>query len=359
MTAILVRGVEDGSPAEAAGIAEGDLLVAAAGRPIADVDALHEVLRDAGFPLELTLVRGAEERVVTVPGPSRKGSSREAGSVLHAWRVTPRIRRSKVETGPRGPVSLVSVAEPPRIRDIALGSGSTRPGWPARANSRRVTPHRRGPSGRPGRRHPAAGPRASTLRSTTRAAGWRASPGVQPEIRPAPRPITAPRVPSRPRRTTEETHARELAPHHGPAARPPQLGRAVEDQDGRAAQDDHPRAAGRGAGGGRLQHVPAAVGRRLHRPPDGLRHVRHERPAVGRDDAGRRGLRRQPELLPPRGGDPALLRLPLHRPDPPGPRRGAPDQPDADQARRPHPRATCTSRPRASTRSWPGPRSTT
>ena len=67
---VLVRGVEDGSPAEAAGIAEGDLLVGAAGRPITDVDTLHEVLRDAGFPLELTLVRGADERVVTVQAPS-------------------------------------------------------------------------------------------------------------------------------------------------------------------------------------------------------------------------------------------------------------------------------------------------
>jgi len=67
---VLVRGVEDGSPAETAGIAEGDLLVAAAGRPITDVDALHELLRDAGFPLELTLVRGAEERVVTVQAPA-------------------------------------------------------------------------------------------------------------------------------------------------------------------------------------------------------------------------------------------------------------------------------------------------
>jgi serine protease Do len=67
---ILVRGVEEGSPAAAAGIAEGDLLVAAAGRAITNVDALHEVLRDAGFPLELTLVRGAEERVVTVAAPT-------------------------------------------------------------------------------------------------------------------------------------------------------------------------------------------------------------------------------------------------------------------------------------------------
>ncbi len=63
---VLVRGVEEGSPAEAAGIAEGDLLVAAGGKPVDDVDDLHEVLRDAGFPLEVTLVRGAEERTVTV-----------------------------------------------------------------------------------------------------------------------------------------------------------------------------------------------------------------------------------------------------------------------------------------------------
>ncbi|MCK7497674.1 MAG: beta-eliminating lyase-related protein [Comamonadaceae bacterium] len=35
------------------------------------------------------------------------------------------------------------------------------------------------------------------------------------------------------------------------------------------------------------------------------RHQRDERPPVGRHDARRRGLRRQPQLLPPRGGGPA------------------------------------------------------
>ena len=67
---VLVRGVEHGSPADAAGIAEGDLLVAAGGRTVDDVDALHEALRDTGLPLELTLVRGAEERTVTVQPPA-------------------------------------------------------------------------------------------------------------------------------------------------------------------------------------------------------------------------------------------------------------------------------------------------
>jgi hypothetical protein len=37
---------------------------------VTDVDALHELLRDAGFPLELVLVRGAEERSVTVTAPA-------------------------------------------------------------------------------------------------------------------------------------------------------------------------------------------------------------------------------------------------------------------------------------------------
>jgi len=71
---VLVRGVEDGSPASVAGIAEGDLLVAAGGRAIDDVDALHEALRDSGFPLELTLVRGAEERTVTVAALATEAS---------------------------------------------------------------------------------------------------------------------------------------------------------------------------------------------------------------------------------------------------------------------------------------------
>jgi serine protease Do len=67
---VLVRGVEAGSPAEAAGIAEGDLLVAAGGRVVADVDDLQDALCEAGFPLEVTLVRGTEERTVTVAAPA-------------------------------------------------------------------------------------------------------------------------------------------------------------------------------------------------------------------------------------------------------------------------------------------------
>jgi S1-C subfamily serine protease len=64
---LLVRAVEDGSPAGAAGIEAGDLLAAAAGRELDSVDVLYDVL-DAvsGGTLELTVVRGTEERAVEV-----------------------------------------------------------------------------------------------------------------------------------------------------------------------------------------------------------------------------------------------------------------------------------------------------
>jgi serine protease Do len=66
---LLVRAVEDGSPAAGAGIERGDLLVGAGGRDLEGVDALYEVL-DAvppeGGTLDLTIVRGTEERPVTV-----------------------------------------------------------------------------------------------------------------------------------------------------------------------------------------------------------------------------------------------------------------------------------------------------
>jgi serine protease Do len=65
---LLVRGVEEGSAAERAGIREGDLIVAAGGRSVADVDDLHDVLGSATWPLELTIVRGTEERTVSIAG---------------------------------------------------------------------------------------------------------------------------------------------------------------------------------------------------------------------------------------------------------------------------------------------------
>jgi serine protease Do len=65
---VLVRAVEEGSPAEQAGVERGDLIVAAAGKPIDRVDALYEALdgaREDGR-LELTVIRGIDERSITV-----------------------------------------------------------------------------------------------------------------------------------------------------------------------------------------------------------------------------------------------------------------------------------------------------
>ena len=68
---ILVRGVEDDSLAAAAGIEAGDLIVEAAGRPIADADDLHAALASAEPPFEVKVVRGADERTVQVGAQTR------------------------------------------------------------------------------------------------------------------------------------------------------------------------------------------------------------------------------------------------------------------------------------------------
>jgi serine protease Do len=64
---LLVRHVEPGSPAEHAGIGEGDLIVAAGGRTIGTIDELHGLLdvHDGG-PLIVELLRGADPISVTV-----------------------------------------------------------------------------------------------------------------------------------------------------------------------------------------------------------------------------------------------------------------------------------------------------
>jgi S1-C subfamily serine protease len=64
---VLVRGVEEASPAEKAGIREGDLIVSAGGSPVEDPDALHLALSRAGTgKLDIGLVRGVEELTVKV-----------------------------------------------------------------------------------------------------------------------------------------------------------------------------------------------------------------------------------------------------------------------------------------------------
>lgn len=77
---LLVREVEEDSPAGRAGLRGGDLIVEAGGRPVASVDDLHGVLDglDPTSSLALDVVRGAEELSVTVSFGA--GGAREEGS---------------------------------------------------------------------------------------------------------------------------------------------------------------------------------------------------------------------------------------------------------------------------------------
>ena len=76
---LLVRGVEEGSPADRAGLGRGDLIVAAGDRPVSDADDLHAALDEAGptGTVTLTVVRGEEEREVAVRLSPAESTSRE------------------------------------------------------------------------------------------------------------------------------------------------------------------------------------------------------------------------------------------------------------------------------------------
>ena len=64
---LLVLAVVDGSPAAAAGLERGDLLVKAGERELTTMDDLFDALDDAGDDLALVVVRGTEERELRVP----------------------------------------------------------------------------------------------------------------------------------------------------------------------------------------------------------------------------------------------------------------------------------------------------
>jgi serine protease Do len=63
---LLIRFVEDESPAANAGIDQGDLITKAGGKTLQSADDLHDALETAGTSIELTIVRGSDERSVTV-----------------------------------------------------------------------------------------------------------------------------------------------------------------------------------------------------------------------------------------------------------------------------------------------------
>ena len=66
---LLVRAVESGSPAELAGIREGDVIVELGGLPAGDVDALHDALAATEPPFDVRVVRGAAELTLRIGGP--------------------------------------------------------------------------------------------------------------------------------------------------------------------------------------------------------------------------------------------------------------------------------------------------
>ena len=63
---LLIRDVAEDSPAARAGLASGDLIVAAAGQPVRTVDDLSGALQTAGQTIELTVLRGTDERSIQV-----------------------------------------------------------------------------------------------------------------------------------------------------------------------------------------------------------------------------------------------------------------------------------------------------
>jgi S1-C subfamily serine protease len=71
---VLVIAVAPGSPAEHAGLREGDVMVALNGQPIPSIDALHKLLTGDQIGVEslLTVIRGAERMDVKIrPGESQ------------------------------------------------------------------------------------------------------------------------------------------------------------------------------------------------------------------------------------------------------------------------------------------------
>jgi len=65
---VLVRGVEDDSPAARAGIRDGDLIVEIGGQAVTEADQLQEILATTPMPFEVKVVRGTDERTVSVGG---------------------------------------------------------------------------------------------------------------------------------------------------------------------------------------------------------------------------------------------------------------------------------------------------
>jgi len=80
---VLVREVEDGSPAASAGIREGDMITAAGGKQITEPDDIYDALGTvtANGTLQVSVVRGAEDLTLTVSFAKTQSDEQSGGPV--------------------------------------------------------------------------------------------------------------------------------------------------------------------------------------------------------------------------------------------------------------------------------------
>jgi len=74
---VLVISVEPGSPAQRAGITEGDILVECTGQPLGGIDDLHRLLTgdQVGVSASVCILRGVDKKRLTiVPTESPEGN---------------------------------------------------------------------------------------------------------------------------------------------------------------------------------------------------------------------------------------------------------------------------------------------
>ncbi len=76
---ILIVSVEAGSPAEKAGLADGDVIVALDDQPVSGIDDLHRLLTEerVGVSSRLTIIRRGEKTTVQVMPEESKSTSAE------------------------------------------------------------------------------------------------------------------------------------------------------------------------------------------------------------------------------------------------------------------------------------------
>jgi S1-C subfamily serine protease len=73
---VLVTALDPNSPATAAGLREGDIVVSFDNKPVGAIDDLHRLLTEerVGQPFAVTVLRGVEKLDLTItPGESRRG----------------------------------------------------------------------------------------------------------------------------------------------------------------------------------------------------------------------------------------------------------------------------------------------